>query len=418
MAAGSHFGFPKITLYRIFYHFRTIPQLLWNLDVRKSLSVAFLAISEQYKTFFLNFVQNGRRRLFWIFKIHFRSHFWPFQIDTQLEFLKFLFLWKLFYKMAAGGHFGCQKNHFWSHFWPFQINTKLTIAVGHFECPKFTLDHISGHFRSIQLFYFLNFFLQNGCRWPFWMSEITFDLISGHFRSIRNFNFLTKWLPSAILDVWNSLWITFLAILDQYYFLFFFTKWLTSAILDVRNSLLIAFLAISDRYATLFFLEFLTKWLPSAILDVRNSFSIAFLAISDRSAILDFRNSLSIAILAILDFFSGGHFGCLKITLDRISGHFRLIGHFGFPKFTFDRNSGHSGIFFRWPFWMSEIHFRSHFWPFQIDTQLFFVWNFLTKWPAAAILDGTTMSIIELVRDIWMSNACVKFEERTGSLNP
>ena len=36
---------------------------------------------------------------------------------------------------------------------------------------------------------------------------------------------------------------------------------------------------------------------------------------------------------------------------------------------------------------------------------------FLTKWPPAAILDGTTMSIIELVRDIWMSNACVKFEE-------
>ena len=35
---------------------------------------------------------------------------------------------------------------------------------------------------------------------------------------------------------------------------------------------------------------------------------------------------------------------------------------------------------------------------------------------SAAILDGTTMSIIELVRDIWMSNACVKFEER--SLSP
>ena len=32
------------------------------------------------------------------------------------------------------------------------------------------------------------------------------------------------------------------------------------------------------------------------------------------------------------------------------------------------------------------------------------------------LLDGTTMSIIELVRDIWMSNACVKFEERR--LNP
>ena len=36
--------------------------------------------------------------------------------------------------------------------------------------------------------------------------------------------------------------------------------------------------------------------------------------------------------------FFGGHFGCLKITLVRISGHFRLIGHFGCPKFTFDGN--------------------------------------------------------------------------------
>ena len=34
----------------------------------------------------------------------------------------------------------------------------------------------------------------------------------------------------------------------------------------------------------------------------------------------------------------------------------------------------------------------------------------------AAILDGTTVSIIELVRDIWMNNACVEFEEH--SLNP
>ena len=40
-----------------------------------------------------------------------------------------------------------------------------------------------------------------------------------------------------------------------------------------------------------------------------------------------------------------------------------------------------------------------YFWPFQIDTQLFFLTIFL---------DGTTMSINELVRDIWMSNACVK----------
>ena len=54
-------------------------------------------------------------------------------------------------------------------------------------------------------------------------------------------------------------------------------------------------------------------------------------------------------------------------------------------------------------------------WPFQIDMQLFFL-NVLTKWPPAAIFDGTTMSIIELVRDIWMSNACVKFEERSSKV--
>ena len=53
--------------------------------------------------------------------------------------------------------------------------------------------------------------------WPFW--------ISGHFRSIRNFNLFWKFL----------------------------TKWLPSVILNVRNSLSIAFLAISDRYATFFF---------------------------------------------------------------------------------------------------------------------------------------------------------------------
>ena len=70
---------------------------------------------------------------------------------------------------------------------------------------------------------------------------------------------------------------------------------------------------------------------------------------------------------------TGGHFGCPKITFDRISGHFRLIRNFFF--------------------------------------------KFLTKWPPAAILDETTMSIIELVRDIWMNNACVKFEECSLNLS-
>ena len=42
------------------------------------------------------------------------------------------------------------------------------------------------------------------------------------------------------------------------------------------------------------------------------------------------------------------------------------------------------------PFWKSEIHFRWHFWPFQIHTELNFIFLFLTKWPPAAILDENT----------------------------
>ena len=140
---------------------------------------------------FVNCLQNGCRRPFWMSETHFRWHFGPFQINTKLFF-------KVFYKMATGAHFGC---------------------------PKFNFDRISGHFRSIHNFnLFLNF-SQNGCRRPFWVSKnhfwshfpaildqyetpfflifykmitgahfgcpkFTFDCISGHFRSIRNINFL------------------------------------------------------------------------------------------------------------------------------------------------------------------------------------------------------------------------------------
>ena len=143
----SHFlPFQINTTILIFVNFFTKWLPVAILDVRKSLLVAFLAISDQYN-----------------------------------------FLFNFCYKMAAIGHFGC---------------------------PKFTLDHIYGHFRSIQIFIFL-----------------------------------------------------------------FFTKWLPVVILDVRKFLSISFLAISDRYATLILFYFLTKWLPSAILDVRNSLWITFLAI-------------------------------------------------------------------------------------------------------------------------------------------
>ena len=145
---------------------------------------------------------------------------------------------------------------------------------------------------------------------------------------------------------------------------------------------------------------------------------------------------------------AGAHFGCQKFTFDRISGHFRSIrnlhfeifdkmaavAHFGCLKFTFDSNSGHfrSIFFFGGHFGCPKITFdcisdrlaildirnslSMAFWRFQIHADRNYYFKFLTKWPPAAILDGTTMSIIKLVRGIWMSNACVKFEE--CSLNP
>ena len=155
-------------------------------------------------------------------------------------------------------NFDCISCHF--RFQPatcFIFSHKMA-SGGHFGWPKITFDRISRHFWSIRNFYAIhnfNFFWicsQNGCRWPFWMTEnyfqpkITFDRISPNFRSIRNF---------------------------------FFHKIAAAAILDDRKSL---FLAISDQYATLIFFLNFTKWLPVAILDDRKSLSNAFLTISDQ----------------------------------------------------------------------------------------------------------------------------------------
>ena len=131
------------------------------LDVQNSLSMAFLAISDEYKTFFSI----------------------------------------LFYKMATGAHFGCPKftfecisSHFRSicNYNLFFIFDKMT-----------AVDQISVHFRSIRNLIF--FFNKMAAGANFGCPKFTFGRISGHFRSICNFNFfwkfLTKWLPSAILDV-------------------------------------------------------------------------------------------------------------------------------------------------------------------------------------------------------------------------
>ena len=201
--------------------------------------------------------------------------------------------------MATGSHFGCPKITV-SHFLPFQINTTIFILVIFFTkwLPAAILDvrkSLSIAFLAISdqyatLIFVCELFLQNGCSGNFGCPKITFGHISDHFRSIRNFFkiLFTKWLPSAILDVWNSLWITFLAILDQYRFFIFFYK-------------------MAAR----------------------------------------------------------GHFGCSKITFDLISGHFRPI-----RNFILFGNFWQNGCCR--PFWMSENHFRSHFYPFHIDTQLNF----------------------------------------------
>ena len=137
--SSRHFRSMRNFLY--FFSTKWLPAAI--LDGRKSLSIAFLAISDQYA---------------------------------------------FFHKMAASGHFGL---------------------------PKITFDRISRHFRSIRNF---DFFSQNGCRRPFWMSENRFRAHFSPFQintQLLIFFKFTKWLPATILDDRKSLSNAFLAISDQ-----------------------------------------------------------------------------------------------------------------------------------------------------------------------------------------------------------
>ena len=196
---------------------------------------------------------------------------------------------------------------------------------------KITFDRICLHFRSINNFFF-DFFSQNACRRPFWITE-------NHF--------------------WSHLWPfqinTSISIND-----FHQISSLVDILYDWKLVVSIAFLAISDQYATLIFFTFPPRpfwmtehhfrlhfslfrintqlWPPVAILDDRKSRSIAFLNISDQ---------YKIKIKCFHKIADAGHFGWPKITFDCFSRHFRSI-----------RN-------LTWPFWMTENHFRLHFTPFQ-----------------------------------------------------
>ena len=122
-------------------------------------------------------------------KTHFRWHFWPFQSNTKLFFLlNFFTKWPsaliLDVRNSLLIEFLTISDQVFFLFvftkWPaapiLDVQNALLIAflaisdryatlifleifdkmaaVGHFGCPKFTLDRISGHFSSILNFYF------------------------------------------------------------------------------------------------------------------------------------------------------------------------------------------------------------------------------------------------------------------------
>ena len=418
----SHFSPFQINMQLLFFFTKWLQAAI--LDDWKSLSIACIAVSNQYATFIF------------------------------------------FHKMAAASHFGWPKitfdrisHHFTSihNFYIFLIFFHKMAAGDHFGWPKITFDRISRRFKSICNFYF---FTQNGCRQPFWMTEnhfqshvspfqintqllffhkmaagghfgwpkITFDRISRHFTSIHNFYifliFSTKWLQATILDDRKSLLIAFLAVSNQYATFIFFHKmaagghfgWLKITFnrmyrrfKSIRNFYFfhkmaagghfgwpkITFDRISRHFTSIhnfyIFFIFSTKWLPATILDDRKSLLIAFLAVSNQYATFIFFHKMA----------AGGHFGWLKITFNRMYRRFKSIHNFYFftkwlPAAILDDRKSLSIAFlaishqyttfkFFWffpqngcrrPFWMTENHFWSHFSSFQINTQLFFFFFF------------------------------------------
>ena len=185
MATGSHIGCPKITLYN---HFTSIPQFLflWYFFYKMTAGghfgcpkITFGRISGHFRSIrnflFLIFFQNGRRHPSCMSEFTFDRISGHFRWIHNFFLVKFLFC-EIFLQNGCRRPFWMSKNHFRSHFWPFQMNTNFYFfwKCLNIWCPKITFDLISIHFTSIR-FFFWNFW-QNGWRRPFWMSEI-------HFRS-------------------------------------------------------------------------------------------------------------------------------------------------------------------------------------------------------------------------------------------
>ena len=178
--------------------------------------------------------------------------------------------------------------------WPFWFPDFRQIArILHYGSPM-----------AVQIWISCLFCLHNGCCRPFLMSEIHFCSHFWPFQFDTQFllwKFLTKWLPSAILDVQNSLSIIFLAILDQY-----------------------------------------------------EIFKIFFLQNGRRCN----RLRCPLARMSGLQCFNMGHNGH-GINLYGVS--MTLMGNYHAGG---QSSLGHLRLVHRRPFWMSEIHFHRNMWPF------------------------------------------------------
>ena len=127
---------------------------------------------------------------FWMTKNHFRSHFLPFQINTQLFFIVF------FSQNDCRRPSWMTENHFRWHFSPFQNNAQLFFFRK--RLPATIFDD-----RKSLL--------------------IAFLAISDQYATLIFLIFFHK-MAAAILGDRKSLLIVFLAISDKYATFFFFTK--------------------------------------------------------------------------------------------------------------------------------------------------------------------------------------------------
>ena len=141
--------------------------------------IAFLAISDQYSTF-----------IFWMTKIPFDRISRHFRSILNFYFLD-------------------DQNPFRSHFSPFQINTQLVIFFKNSQngCRRpfwMAENHFRSHFSPSNSDQYAIFFLnsQNGCRRPFWMTKNHFRMHFSPFQiNTQSFFFFFFFKMAAILEV-------------------------------------------------------------------------------------------------------------------------------------------------------------------------------------------------------------------------